>query len=80
MFAVVSTVTAGPLSIGRVESIHRDLRQAVESALRVPHWMARLVVLEGRARVGEYLGKSSGWRDLDEQEQEELGAMIDELQ
>lgn len=80
MFAVVSTLTASPEIIGHVSSVHRDLRRAVESERRIPNGFTRIVVLDGRAKPGDYLSNADGWRDLSEQEREEALAYMDEEQ
>ena len=79
MFAVVSTATAGPDSIGHIESVHHDLSKAVERQHREGAWMTRIVALEGRAKAGDDLGKGDGWRELDEEEREEALAYMDEV-
>ena len=38
------------------------------------------VSIDGRARAGDYLGKGSGWRDLDEVESDAMFAAMDAMQ
>jgi len=63
MFAVVSTLTASPEIIGHIESVHRDLRQAVEKQQREGAWMIRIVLWTCRsARYNEAPPSSTGLR------------------